>query len=249
MAHVTVEKPGLSLDAPTLVDGLPGEGLIGKLVTDRLVSEFEMEYYAGAYCEGVPPVAAYRAGDSEVRPGIQLYADVDRDLLVLVSDIPVSTSSAPAFAGCLTDWLRDNDVTPIYISGLSNAGTDDEDGSRALYGLSIGDGDRLLDEADVAEPEHAGMVTGPTGALLNRTSDEDMDGVGLLVETDGSLPDYDAAQVVLERGIEPIVGIDVDTEAFSADAHELSAVAQSALQQLGGDGDGNSRAQPTPTFY
>lgn len=197
----------------------------------------------------MPPAAAYLAGDSEVRPGVQLYADADRDLLVLVSDIPVSTSSAPAFAGCLTDRLRDNDATPIYINGLSNAESDDEGGSRALYGLSIGDGDRLLDEADIAVPEHAGTVTGPTGALLNRTGDEDIDGVGLRVETDSSLPDYDAAQVVLKRGVGPIVGIDIDTEAFSADAHELSAVAQSALRQLGGDGDGNSRAQPTPTFY
>ncbi|WP_435175781.1 proteasome assembly chaperone family protein [Halorussus sp. AFM4] len=246
MAHVTVERPDISLDAPTLVGGLPGEGLIGKLVADRLVSEFRMDYYAGVHCEGVPPVAAYRSDEPAVRPGIQLYADVDRDLLVLASDIPVSTSSAPAFAGCLTDWLREHDATSIYVSGLSRAV---DDGSRALYGLSTGDGDRLLADAGIAPPEHAGMVTGPTGALLNRAGDERMDGVGLLVETDGSLPDYDAAQTVLEDGVEPIVGVDVDTEAFSADTHELSPVAQSALEQLGGNGDGNSRAQPTPTFY
>lgn len=248
MAHVTVEKPDLSFDEPTLVDGLPGKGLIGKLIADRLVSEFEMEYYAGVYCDGVPPVAAYRSGDSEVRTGVQLYGDADRDLLVLVSDIPVPTGSATEFAGCLTDWLRKNDVTPVYISGLSGGNTGDED-HPTLYGLSTGDGDRLLDEADIISPEHAGMVTGPTGALLNRASDEDLDAVGLLVGTDGSLPDFDAAQVVLERGIEPIVGIEIEMEEFSADVHELSPVAQSALEQLGGDSDGNTRAQPTPTFY
>ena len=214
-----------------------------------------MEYYAGVYCEEVPRVAAYRSVEPAVRPGIQLYADADRDLLVLASDIPVSTSSAREFAGCFTDWLRDRGVTPIYISGLSTDVTggpsDDGDGQgrRALYGLSTGDGDRLLDAADVDAPAQAGIVTGPTGALLNRTADEGMDGVGLLAETDGSLPDYDAAQVVLERGVEPIAEVDVDTEAFSADAHELSSVAQSALGQLDGDDNGNSRAQPTPTFY
>lgn len=202
MAHVTTENPDLSLDEPMLVDGLPGEGLIGKLIADPL-SEFDMEYYAGVYCEGVPPVAAYRPGDSEARPGIQLYADADHDLLVLVSDISVPTSGAPAFAGCLTDWLRNDDVTPVYVSGLSVEGMSDEERSPTVYGISTGDGDQLLSDGNVEPSEDAGMVTGPTGALINQASDEDVDGVGLLVETDGSLPDFDAAQDLLDRGIEP----------------------------------------------
>lgn len=233
-----------------LVDGLPGRGLVGKLVADHLVGEFEMEYYAGIHCDGVPPMAAYRTNDSTVRPPIQLYADADRDLLALTSDVPVSPSSAPKFADCITDWLAERSVTPIYLAGLGGA-VDPDDGarSRELYGLSTGDGDALLDEAGVVPPRHAGIVTGPTGALLGRAGEVGLDGVGLLVESDGEFPDLDAARVVVDRGIEPITGVEIDTEPFVERATELSAVAETALGQLHESDDGSSRAQPTPTFH
>lgn len=249
MAHVDVVAPDLAFDEPLLVDGLPGRGLVGKLVADHLVGEFGMDYYAGIHCEGVPPIAAYRADGSAVRSPVQLYADPDHDLLALTSDVPVSPSRAPQFAGCITDWLVEHSVTPIYLAGLDGTVDPDEEARRReLYGLSTGDGDAILDAAGIVPPRHAGIVTGPTGALLDRASEVDLAGVGLLVESDGEFPDLDAARVVVDRGIEPIAGIDIDTEPFVDRATELSPVAESALGQLH-ESDGNSRAKPTPTFH
>lgn len=119
MAHVTVENPDLSLDDPFLLDGLPGRGLIGKLVVDHVLDAFDIEYYAGVYCEGIPPVAAYRSNDSTVRPPVQVYTDPGRDLLALVSDVPVSPSDAPEFADCMVGWFEERSVTPILLGGLS----------------------------------------------------------------------------------------------------------------------------------
>lgn len=249
MAHVSVESPDLVLDEPVLIDGLPGKGLIGKLITDYLVSS-GMEYYAGVYCEGVPPVAAYRPAGSRVRPPIQVYADEARDLLVLVSDIPVPTANAPDFAGCVTDWLQRETVLPIYISGLPETiGEDAPENSEGLYGLATGGGDARLERAGVASPQHAGIVTGPTGALLNRAADDDIDSVGFLVKSTGVLPDYEAARIVIEYGIEPITGLEIDTEPFVDESIDMSPVAESAVQQLDESSDGSTRAQPTATFH
>lgn len=249
MAHINVANAGLALDEPTLLDGLPGKGLVGKLIADYVVSELEMEYYAGVHCEGVPSVAAYRPSESRVRPPIQLYADAERDLLALVSDIPISTANAPEFATCLIDWLRRNSVVPVYVSGLPGTALNDDAPERRLYGLSTGGGERLLEEADVEPPRHAGMVTGPTGALLNRSADEGLDSVGFLVETDDALPDYEAAKTVIERGVGPVAGLDVDTRPFEDGSIEMSPVAESALSQLDDSDDGSTSAKPTPTFY
>ena len=249
MAHVDVQRPDQTFEEPMLVDGLPGTGLIGKLVADHFVGTFDMEYYAGVHCEGVPPMAAYRTNESPVRPPTQLYADADRDLLALTSDIPISASGAPSFADCITDWLADRGVTPIYLAGLDGAvDPDDDANSRELYGVSTGGGNALLDEAGIVPPRHAGVVTGPTGALLERAGEVGIDGVGLLVESDGSLPDLDAARVVVDRGIAQLVGVEIDTEPFVDRTVELSPVAESVVERIQEAGDASSGAQPTPTF-
>lgn len=249
MAHIAVKSPNIVLDEPMLVDGLPGKGLIGKLITDYLISTFEMDYYAGVYCEGIPAVAAYRPSGSRVRPPIQIYADGERDLLVLVSDIPVPASNAPEFAGCITDWLNKETVTPVYISGFSQPTEENAtEQEERLYGLTTGAGETLIENTEITAPQHAGIVTGPTGALLNQASDDDLDSVGLLVESTDTLPDYEAAQIVINHGIEPITGVEIDTEPFAEQSIEISSVTESALKQLGESADGSTRAQPTAMF-
>lgn len=250
MAHVDVQKPDLAFDDPMLVDGLPGKGLIGKLVVDHLIEEFEMDYYAGVHCEGVAPMAAYRANESAVRPPVQLYADAENDLLVLSSDIPISPSSAPAFADCIVDWLRGQKVAPIFLAGLDGMTDLDENArSRDLYGISTGDGDALLDAAGIDPPQQPGVVTGPTGALLERASEVGIDGVGLLVESGGEFPDIDAAEIVIDDGIEPLVGVEIDTTPFVNRTIEMSPIAESVLGQMRESGEASSGAQPTPTFH
>lgn len=252
MAHVTVETPAVDLDEPMLLDGLPGMGLVGKLVADHVVAEFDMTYYGGVHCEGVPPVAAYRPEESSVRPALQLYADPERDVVALVSDVPVSPEDAPEFAACITEWLDANDITPVYLSGVNGSATtaEDRDGRPAeLYGLSTGDGDALLDEAGIVPPRYAGIVTGPTGALLERAAEVELTGVGFLVESDDEFPDLDAARRVLDNGVSPLLNVDVDTDAFDDRSVEMTPITEAYLDQLRESTDGTTRAQPTPMFH
>jgi len=41
MARVSVEAPDLTLTDPIMPGGLPGKGLVGKIIADYLVAEFE----------------------------------------------------------------------------------------------------------------------------------------------------------------------------------------------------------------
>lgn len=249
MGHVSVENPLASIEQPVLLDGLPGRGLIGKLVVDHVLEECDMAYYAGVYCDGIPPVAAYRANESTVRTPVQVYADPDRDLLALVSDVPVSPSDAPCFADCMIEWFDEQSVTPILVSGLPQTGAvESGTRSRELYGLSTGEGDALLDEAGIVPPRYAGHVTGPTGALLHRAAETDLDAVGLLVES-ADFPDFEAARLVVEHGINPIAGLDLDAEAFADRAAELSPATETFVERIRETEDGASRAEPTATFH
>ena len=243
MAHVKPVRE-FDLDSPWLVEGLPGAGLVGKIAADHLVEQFDMEYAAGIHCAGLPKVAVYRGEDSTLRPPVRIYADEERDLLVLQSDIPVSPSSATDFAGCITGYVQKHDATPIYISGLD----EDHEGTPEVYGVGAGDGTDLVAEAGIVPPRQGGLVSGPTGALLATAEERRADAVGLVAQTEGQFPDPQAARAVLRGGVVPLTGIDVETQSLVEHAEEIREAREQMAQRLQEGGDESSQAQPIRGF-
>ncbi|WP_134669143.1 proteasome assembly chaperone family protein [Halorussus marinus] len=247
MAHVTVHDEDVDLDSPTMVEGLPGVGLVGKLATDHLVETLDMTYYASLECEGLPRISVYESGSREVRPPVRVYADADRDLLALQSDVPVSASAAADFANCVTEWLDDNDATPIYMSGLPRE--KEADRVPSLYGVATGDGAGRLDDNDIGRPSERGAVSGPTGALLHEAGVRGFDAVGLVVESDPQFPDPEAAHILIENGIAPLTGVEVATEDLVDRAEEISDQKEQLAQRMQeADPDESSQAQPLRMF-
>ena len=75
-----------------------------------------------------------------------------------------------------------------------------------------------------------------------------LDGIGLSFESNDELPDYEAARTVIDNGIEPIVGIEIDTTPFIDRSIEMSHVAESVIERMNGRSDASTQAQPTPAF-
>jgi uncharacterized protein len=244
MAHINVVTDAIALDEPTLVEGLPGVGLVGKIVADHLVDSFEMDYYAGVYCDGVPDVGVYRGERSTLRPPVRLHADAERDLLVLQSDVPVSPTEATDFAACITGWLADNSVTPLYLSGLP----DQSDEISEVYGVATGAGNDLLDDAGIVPPAEGGLVSGPTGALLSRAEQDDYTSVGLIAETNPQFPDPEAARAMLDGAIEPLAGIDIDTDDLVEQAEEIQEARERLAERMQQADDESSQAEPIRMF-
>jgi uncharacterized protein len=240
MAHVDVVT-SVELDTPTMVEGLPGVGLVGKIAADHLVQTFGMAHYANVHCSGVPPVAVYHEGDHGLLPPVRLYADAEHDLLVLQSDVPISPAAAQEFAGCLGDWFGDGGVFPIYLSGI---GREKEGGVPAMYGVGVGAGQSRLDEAGIDVPTEMGLISGPTGALLNDAVEMGRDAVGLVVESDPRFPDPEAARVLITKGVEPLAGIDVGTDDLVDRAEEIREAKERLAKRMQEAGEESTQARP-----
>jgi uncharacterized protein len=250
MGEIIVHEDGLALDDPTLVEGLPGIGLVGKIAADHLVEAFEMDHYASIYCDGIPSVGVYHAGDASVRAPVRLYADAERDLVVLQSDVPVSAESAEDFASCVVGWIARNDVRPIFLSGRPSREQGaplevEPQGSPGVRGIATGDAAALLDDAGIEAPPESGAVSGPTGALLHDAAREGIDGVGLVVESDPNFPDPLAARALLEAGVGPIADLDVAVDVLSDRAADIRKQKQQlATQMQEATSEESSQAQP-----
>ena len=245
MAHVSIRGDReLDLEAPTLVEGLPGAGLVGKIAADYLVETLEMDHVADVRCDGLPRVAVYRGGDPTTRAPVRIHAAEDRNLLVLASDVPVSPSAAPEFADCITGWLDEHDVFPVYLSGL----TEKREGVPDVYGIATGGATDRLETAGAGAPPEGGLVSGPTGALLARADEVEFPSICLIARTEGQFPDPEAARAMLDGPIAALTGVEVDTETLVERAEEVRAARERLAQQLRDAGDESSEAQPIRGF-
>jgi uncharacterized protein len=229
MTPIAVRNEEIALESPTLVEGLPGVGLVGKIAADHLVDTLEMDHYADVRCSGLPPVAIYGDDGTAVKPPVRIYADADSDLLVLQSDVPVSPKSAENFADCVTEWLQQEDATPIYLSGMA---TEKGPDVPECIGVSTGDGARLLGDLDVESPGESGLISGPTGALLHSADAADLTGVGLVVDSDPRFPDPEAARVLLNRGVMPLADIDVPLHTLLEHADDIRDRKEQLAQRM-----------------
>lgn len=243
MAHVQLERD-LALESPALVEGLPGAGLVGKIAADHLVTQYDMEFVAGVHCDGIPKVAVYHGDGSKTMPPVRIYADEERDLLVLQSDVPVSPSSAPDFATCVTGFVERHDIFPLYLSGLP----EEKNGTPELYGIATGDAESRLDEAGIVPPRESGMVSGPTGALIHEANRQDLDAIGLVVQTEAKFPDPESARAILVHGVEPLASVEVATESLVEQAEEIRQARERLAQQIQQGGDESTEARPIRGF-
>jgi uncharacterized protein len=244
MAHVVEHVADIGVDSPSLVEGLPGVGLVGKIAVDHLVRQWDMDHVASCHCDGIPNVAVYAEGDYDVRPPVRIYADTERNLLALQSDVPVSPQAAEDFASCVTEWFDVHDVTPLFLTGLA----EEKDGVPALYGIGSGAGGDLLADHDIDPPSEAGMVSGPTGALISEASQRDLDCAGLVVQANAKFPDPEAARVLLTQGVGPITGLEIETDKLVEQAEEIAEARERLAQRMQEGSEESSQAQPVGMY-
>lgn len=240
MAHVDV-LTSVELDAPTMVEGLPGVGLVGKIAADHLVEELGMTHHANVHCDALPKVAVYQEGDATLHPPVRLYADRETNLLVLQSDVPISPAAAQEFADCIGDWFDDDGVFPIYLSGI---GQEKSENAPAMYGVGVGDGLERLEAVGIETPDETGLVSGPTGALMNDAVEHGRAAVGLVVESDPRFPDPEAARVLIRDGIEPLADVDVGTDSLVERAEEIRAAKERLAKRMQEAGEESTQARP-----
>lgn len=247
MASV-VPVADVELDEPVLIEGLPGVGLVGKIATDHVIEQLDMEFVATVDCEGIPRVAIYDEASRDVQPPVRIYADETQDVLALQSDVPISRTAAREFAGCVTTWIEDQNALPLYLSGLPVQDPDPEK-IPELFGIATGNAAGILDDHEIDTPPERGVVGGPTGALLNRAGARDLDAIGLVIESDPQFPDPASASQLIEHGIEPIAEIEVGTDELVDHAEEIQDQKEKLAQRMQEAAEEEStQAQPLRMF-
>lgn len=215
-------------ESPTLIEGLPGHGLVASIAVERISSELGLDLYGGIRSEEVPPVLSFT--DGLVHDTVRVYAGTDPDVLTLHGDVMLPDAAYRPFSRCVLNDLADRIGRGIFLAAAP-ARTEEEHGE--ILGVATDDTvkDRLT-EAGIDLAEGDGLVGGITGALVDECFHQEIPAALLLVRADPHVPDPEAAQRVIDQALEPLVEFTVDTDPLLEQAKQIQERKAQIAKQL-----------------
>lgn len=215
-------------DEPTLIEGLPGHGLVASIAVDQITKQLELDLYGGIRSEDVPPVLSFR--DGRVQDTVRVYSGANPDVMTLRSDVVLPPSAYNPFSECVLSDLAAEFSRGIFLAAAP-AQSDDQRGE--IFGVATdAEVESGLEAAGVPLANGEGLVGGITGALVDECYVQGVPAALLLVRADPHAPDPDAARIVIENALEPLVEFDIDTRVLREQASQIQQQKQQIARQL-----------------
>ncbi|NGM70584.1 proteasome assembly chaperone family protein [Natronolimnobius sp. AArcel1] len=217
----------ISTKAPTLIEGLPGHGLVAAIAVDQITDQLDLEHYGNVASDEFPPVVTFE--DGLVQDLVRVYASDDPAVMTLESDLALPEPAFEPLSRCVLEELADDFGRAIFLAGAP-AQSEDEIGD--VTGVATTDEIREdLLKADIAVPDERGLVSGITGSLVRECYQADVPAALLIVRSHPFLPDPQAAKSVIETALEPLVEFEIDTTALDEQADEIQQRMRQVAQQ------------------
>ncbi|MFC7198810.1 proteasome assembly chaperone family protein [Halospeciosus flavus] len=233
----------LGAEEPTLIEGLPGTGLVASITADYVTTHLDLEQHGTLRSEAFPPAASF--ADGLVQDTVRVYSGTDPDVMTLQSDVPIPPVAFPAMSDCIHEDLAEEFGRVIFVAGIP-AQTDEQRSD--VFGVATTKELRAeLEENDIEIAQEDGVVGGVTGSLVNTCHQEDVPATLLLVRSEPRLPDPGAARAVIENALEPLVDFDIDTGELAEQAEEIQQQKQQIMQQMQQLQQGQQGQEPTQT--
>jgi len=220
-----VAEPEPDLEAPVLVEGLPGVGHVGKLAAEHLVEELDSELVRRVYSTHLPPQVSVEDGVSQLASADIYAVRAERDLLVLTGDHQAQdTVGHYGLADAFLDVAGAFGVERVFALGGVPTGELIEEYD-VVGAVTEADHREALEDAGVEfrEDEPAGGIVGISGLLLGLGERRAVPAACLMGETSGYLVDPKSAQAVLEV-LQAVLGFEVDFGSLEDRAEEMEQV-------------------------
>ncbi len=241
-------EPAQEIDfAPTLIEGLPGAGLVASIVVDRVTEALGLERVGTIHSEHFPPVVTFH--DGLVEDLVRVYAGEDSGVMTLQSATPIPSNAYRALSSCVLDGLAPTFERAIFLAG---APAQSEEARGKIVGLATQESVQTdLEAAGIQPAEGWGVIGGVTGALMEACHAEEVPAACLVVTAHPKLPDPGAARTVIEEALEPLIGFEIDTAQLQEQAEEIAKQKAQVAQQLqqAGSGQQESAGEDAPMMF
>ncbi len=234
-------------EKPTLIEGLPGHGLVAAIAVDRITAQLELAHCGNIASEEFPPVVTF--DDGLVQDLVRVYAGSDPAVMTLQSDLALPQQSFEPLSKCVLEELAPEFERAIFLAGAP-AESEEELGS--VTGVATTEAVRAdLEAAGVPVADEQGLIGGVTGALVRECYQADVPAALLIVRSHPYLPDPRAAKSVIDTALEPLVDFEVDTTELEEQAADIQQRMQQVAEQYQqvAEKEGGERTPPRTGMF
>ncbi|ELZ08910.1 hypothetical protein C479_12319 [Halovivax asiaticus JCM 14624] len=218
----------LSGDEPTLIEGLPGHGLVASIAVDLLNDQLDLTHCGNVTSDTFPPVTTFDEG--LVQDLVRVYGCGNPAVMTLQSDLTIPEKAYEPLSRCVIGDIAENIGRAIFIAAAP-ASSEEELGTVTAIATSEGVRDDL-EAADIPIADERGVVGGVTGSLVRQCYQADVPAALLVVRAHPQLPDPRAAKSVVENALQPLVDFEVDTSPLDEQAEEIQQRMQQVASQF-----------------
>ncbi len=188
---------------PLIIEGFPGIGLVGNITCQHIIEELKMKYMGSIDSKYFPPLAVLFNGI--VYMPVRIYEAPEKEIVVIISDIPIHPSASYDISKVLIDWMQSINARNI----VSIAGIATTTGERRVFGgaTSVELLDRIKDSTEIFQ---VGTISGISGSIMSECYLRGLPAISLLGETPGPNPDPRAAVQVINV-LNKIYALAIDT--------------------------------------
>jgi hypothetical protein len=220
-------KNDLEIKKPVMLVGLPGVGLVGKLVAEHLIDELEAEKIMEVYSPHFPPQVLVNKDCTVRLVSNMIYHGKanGNDILFLVGDHQSTTSQGHyELCSLYLDIAEEFKVPRIYTLGGYPTG-------KLTYEetvLGVANDTKLIEEikkygVEFREFEPNGGIVGASGLLVAFSRMRGIDAACLMGMTPGYLMDPKSAQFLL-KVLCKIFDIEVSMDSLKKKAEEIESI-------------------------
>ena len=234
---IVYEKEELGLNAPIMLEGLPGVGNVGKLAAEHLISEVKAEKFASIFSKYFPPQVMVEEDGIARLVSNELYyhkatGSEKHDLIILVGDYQGLTPEGQfLLSSAMVDFAKKYHVSKLITLGGFGVGHMVEE-PRVLGAAS--------DKKMVAELRELGVtltrgepgsgIVGASGLLLAFAQLCAIPAACLMGETSGYFVDPASARALLKK-LQGILGLPIDLSKLDEKAAQIDKIT-SKLREL-----------------
>ncbi len=224
---------------PLIIEGFPGIGLIGNIVSQHLIEELKMEY-VGTFESPffLPLVVVY---EGVIRNPVRIFESKEHNLVTVFSEIPVAQEVSHPVGINLVKWAKEVGISEfLSLAGIATPGEEERIfvAATSEEALKQFNGETTLFEM--------GSITGISGVVMRECLNHDIPGYCLLGETHSPNPNPRAAARVVEV-INKRWKLGVDTKPLLEQAEKIEKTLQQLTQQV--EDQAAPRERPSPTDY
>ncbi|MCC7552207.1 proteasome assembly chaperone family protein [Candidatus Micrarchaeota archaeon] len=223
----------VKLNKPILIEGLPGIGLVGKLVADLMIDELKGERIADIYSDYFPHQVIMRKSGiiKDTKNEFYLVKRKQGDLLILVGNIQTLTSESQYEVNReIIKYFKKNKGQLIITLGGYGTGNPIE--QPKIFGAATDK--NVIDtysKFGIEFGKTRGAIIGAAGLLLSLGRIEKLPGLCIMGETHGGYVDANAAKKMIEI-LSKMLDIKLSTKKLDKKVSENKKLLEKLREQM-----------------